>query len=292
MHYNFYKDYQNKGEKEMEKIAFTDAVSETLLINLYLRSLENKHPEPILKDEFSKDVVNRIEYDFAKFDRSKLSRVGVAIRARFFDDWIVKFIREHPTAVIVQAGAGLDTRPLRLAPLCPEATFYDLDLPDVIALRDKLVPKAPRNYSLACSMLETAWMDELAAKHAGEEFVFVLEGVSMFFEKPIFREFFLNLAARFSGLVLVDLLNDFATKMNTRKHDTLKFMKEEVKIKMGIAGADEVEAWDKERIKCLEIGTMMNMYKHRWGLVGRAMSWIKPFREACRMFVFALGKRG
>ena len=276
----------------MEKIEFEGTVSETLLINLYFRSKENEETTPILKDEFSGDVVSKIDYDFAKFDRSTLSRVGTVIRARFFDDCILKFTREHPTAVIVQVGAGLDTRPLRLAPLCPEATFYDLDLPDVIALRDKLVPKAPRNYSLACSMLETAWMDELAKKHAGAKFVFVLEGVSMFFEKPIFREFFLNLAARFSGLVLVDLLNDFATKMNTRKHDTLKFMKEEVKIKMGIAGADEVEAWDKERIKCLEIGTMMNMYKHRWGLVGRAMSWIKPFREACRMFVFALGKRG
>ena len=276
----------------MEKIAFEGTVSETLLINLYFRSKENQETAPILKDEFSGDVVSKIDYDFAKFDRSTLSRVGTVIRARFFDDCILKFTREHPDAVIVQVGAGLDTRPLRLAPVCPEATFYDLDLPDVIALRDKLVPKAPRNYSLPCSMLETAWMDELARKHAGEEFVFVLEGVSMFFEKPIFREFFLNLAARFSGLVLVDLLNDFATKMNTRKHDTLKFMKEEVKIKMGIAGADEVEAWDKERIKCLEIGTMMNMYKHRWGLVGRAMGWIKPFREACRMFVFALGKRG
>ena len=276
----------------MEKIEFEGTVSETLLINLYFRSKENQETTPILKDEFSEDVVSKIDYDFAKFDSSTLSRVGTVIRARFFDDCILKFTREHPTAVIVQVGAGLDTRPLRLALLCPEATFYDLDLPDVIALRDKLVPKAPRNYSLACSMLETAWMDELAKKHAGAKFVFVLEGVSMFFEKPIFREFFLNLAARFSGLVLVDLLNDFATKMNTRKHDTLKFMKEEVKIKMGIAGADEVEAWDKERIKCLEIGTMMNMYKHRWGLVGRVMSWIKPFREACRMFVFALGKRG
>ena len=276
----------------MEKIEFEGTVSETLLINLYFRSKENQETTPILKDEFSGDVVSKIDYDFAKFDRSTLSRVGTVIRARFFDDCVLKFTREHPAAVIVQVGAGLDTRPLRLAPVCSEATFYDLDLPDVIALRDKLVPKAPRNYSLPCSMLETAWMDELAAKHAGEEFVFVLEGVSMFFEKPIFREFFLNLAARFSGLVLVDLLNDFATKMNTRKHDTLKFMKEEVKIKMGIAGADEVEAWDKERIKCLEIGTMMNMYKHRWGLVGRVMSWIKPFREACRMFVFALGKRG
>ena len=121
----------------MEKIAFTDAVSETLLINLYFRSRENKEPDPILKDEFSGEIVNKIDYDFSKFDRSKLSRVGVAIRARFFDDWIVKFTRTHPSAVIVQLGAGLDTRPLRLAPLCPEATFYDLDLPDVIALRDK-----------------------------------------------------------------------------------------------------------------------------------------------------------
>ena len=146
----------------MEKIAFADIVSETLLINLYFRSKENEKAHPILKDEFSGDVASRIDYDFAKFDRSTLSRVGTVIRARFFDDCILKFTREHPTAVIVQVGAGLDTRPLRLAPVCPEATFYDLDLPDVIALRDKLVPKAPRNYSLACSMLETAWMDELA----------------------------------------------------------------------------------------------------------------------------------
>ena len=276
----------------MEKIAFADIVSETLLINLYFRSKENEKARPILKDEFSGNVASRIDYDFAKFDRSTLSRVGTVIRARFFDDCILKFTREYPSAVIVQVGAGLDTRPLRLAPLCPEATFYDLDLPDVIALRHKLVPKAPRNYSLACSMLETAWMDELARKHADTKFVFVLEGVAMYFEKAVFREFVLNLSERFEGLLLTDLLNNFATKVNTRRHDTLKFMKEEVKFKMSIEGADEVEAWDKEHIKCLEIGTMMNMYKHRWGLVGRVMSWIKPFREACRMFVFALGKRG
>ena len=276
----------------MEKIEFEGTVSETLLINLYFRSKENQETTPILKDEFSGDVVGKIDYDFAKFDRSTLSRVGTVIRARFFDDCILKFTREYPSAVIVQVGAGLDTRPLRLAPLCPEATFYDLDLPDVIALRHKLVPKAPRNYSLACSMLETAWMDELARKHADTKFVFVLEGVAMYFEKAVFREFVLNLSERFEGLLLTDLLNNFATKVNTRRHDTLKFMKEEVKFKMSIEGADEVEAWDKEHIKCLEIGTMMNMYKHRWGLVGRVMSWIKPFREACRMFVFALGKRG
>ncbi|WP_299029988.1 class I SAM-dependent methyltransferase [uncultured Campylobacter sp.] len=98
----------------MEKIAFADIVSETLLINLYFRSKENEEAKPILKDEFSGDVASRIDYDFAKFDRSTLSRVGTVIRARFFDDCILKFTSEHPAAVIVQVGAGLDTRPLRL----------------------------------------------------------------------------------------------------------------------------------------------------------------------------------
>ena len=37
---------------------------------------------------------------------------------------------------------------------------------------------------------------------------------------------------------------------------------------------------------------MTDMYKDRWGFVARMLSYIKPFREACRMFVFALGKRG
>jgi len=84
----------------MEKIEFEGTVSETLLINLYFRSKENQETTPILKDEFSGDVVSKIDYDFAKFDRSTLSRVGTVIRARFFDDCILKFTREHPAAVI------------------------------------------------------------------------------------------------------------------------------------------------------------------------------------------------
>ena len=51
----------------MKKIAFKDIVSETLLINLYFRSKENQEAAPILKDEFSGDVVSKIDYDFSSF---------------------------------------------------------------------------------------------------------------------------------------------------------------------------------------------------------------------------------
>ena len=80
-------------------------------------------------------------------------------------------------------------------------------------------------------------MDELARKHAGAKFVFVLEGVAMYFEKAVFREFVLNLSERFEGLLLADLINKFAAKSNTRKHDVLKFMKGDVKFKMSVEGA-------------------------------------------------------
>lgn len=60
----------------MEKIDFNNAISETLLINLYFRSLENKLENPIMKDEFSGAVVEKIDYDFKKFNTGKFSRVG------------------------------------------------------------------------------------------------------------------------------------------------------------------------------------------------------------------------
>ncbi|QKG29406.1 class I SAM-dependent methyltransferase [Campylobacter sp. RM16187] len=272
----------------MQKISFNDGISETLLINLYFRSLENEVKEPILKDEFSKEIVKSIDYDFAKFDSSDLSRVGVVIRAKFIDDALIEFAKKYDEVVIVQVGAGLDTRPLRLEAVCPNATFYDLDLPDVIALRDKLMPKAKKNFSIASSMLETAWMDELKAKHPNAKFAFALEGVSMYFEKEVFKEFVLNLAKRFEGIVALDLINKFTANMDSRKHDTLKFMKKAVVFKMGIEDPSEVEEWDKTAIKHLKTGTMMDKHKNRWSLRGRIFGLIPAFRNSCRMFVFKI----
>lgn len=272
----------------MEKIGFNDDISETLLINLYFRSLENEVKEPILRDKFSGEIVKKIDYDFAKFEAGDLSRVGVVIRAKFIDDALVEFAKNNDETVIVQVGAGLDTRPLRLEAVCPNAIFYDLDLPDVIALRDKLMPKAKKNFSISSSMLETAWMDELKAKHPNAKFAFALEGVAMYFEKEVFKEFFLNLARRFEGMVALDLINNFAAKMDSRKHDTLKFMKKRVDFKMGIEDPSEVEEWDKAAIKHLKTGTMMDMHKNRWSLRGRIFGLIPAFRNSCRMFVFGL----
>ena len=61
----------------------------------------------------------------------------VAMRAEQLDDWSTDFLRRHPDAVVLHLGCGMDTRAFRLDP--PEAVqWFDLDQPNVIALRRKL----------------------------------------------------------------------------------------------------------------------------------------------------------
>ncbi len=43
-------------------------VSKTLLIPLWARAFETKHPHPIIKDEKAVEMMENIEYDFSKFD--------------------------------------------------------------------------------------------------------------------------------------------------------------------------------------------------------------------------------
>ena len=273
----------------MQKPNFKNSVSETLLINLYMRHLDFKGAAPILNDPFSSAVVEQIDYDFTKFDDARLSKTGTIIRAKFFDDETLRLAAEFDRPVIVQLGAGLDTRPLRLQSALPSAAFYDLDLPDVIAVRDALLPKAQNNFSLPRSMLDPSWMDELAAKHGSAGYIFILEGVSMYFEKEEFKEFFIALAQKFRGYVLSDFMSNFAVKkFDHKRHDAMRHM-QNAPFKMGIGGGAEVQNWDSAHIRFVKEAAMMKMYRERWCLKARLFSLIPAFCNACKMFVFKIG---
>jgi len=273
----------------MQKPNFKNSVSETLLINVYMRHLDFKDAAPILNDPFSSAVVEQIDYDFAKFDDARLSKTGTIIRAKFFDDETLRLAAEFDRPIIVQLGAGLDTRPLRLQSTLPSATFYDLDLPDVISVRDALLPKAQNNFSLSRSMLDPSWMDELAAKHGSAGYIFILEGVSMYFEKEEFKEFFIALSQKFRGYVLSDFMSNFAVKkFDHKRHDAMRHM-QNAPFKMGISGGAEVQSWEPARIRFVKEAAMMRMYREHWSLKARLFSLIPAFCNACKMFVFKIG---
>ncbi|WP_313047682.1 class I SAM-dependent methyltransferase [Nonomuraea jabiensis] len=67
-----------------------------------------------------------------------------------------RFLARHPDAIGLDLGAGLDSRALRIAPP-PTAEWHDVDFPEVIAARRRLLPEAARPHDLAADVTDPAW---------------------------------------------------------------------------------------------------------------------------------------
>ena len=172
-------------------------MAETLLIPLYMRAKESRRAHPILDDKAAERLADSLEYDYSQFDGAKLSEVGCVVRGWYFDRAVRRFIETHPNPVVVNVGCGLDTRFQRIGG--GKAIFYDMDLPEVIALRRELIPEQPGNVYIAASLLETDWMDDLRRRHPDGAFIFVVEGVLMYFYEKQVKSFLRAVASRFGG---------------------------------------------------------------------------------------------
>lgn len=189
----------------MSKIANQNltGVAETLLITLYIRALESQRPDALLKDEKAVALVRQLDFDpsqlLAKFNEE--SRVATVLRNREFDRHVRDFLVRWPEAVVVQIGCGLDTRFERVDN--GKVEWYDLDLPEVIELRRKLIgDEGARQHFLACSALDHTWLDTVSI-HTPQQFLFLAEGVFMYFEEAQVKSLVLTLRERFPGAELV-----------------------------------------------------------------------------------------
>jgi len=93
-------------------------------------------------------------------------------------------LTQHPTGTIVEIGCGLNTRFERLDN--GQAQWFELDLPDSLALRRQFFRDQPRRTMLAASVLDIDWMDTIAA--TGGPWCFVSEAVMIYLEKTKARQ--------------------------------------------------------------------------------------------------------
>lgn len=275
-----YPSFINAMEKT--RIQFTGNVQETLLIPLWMRAVESRRKDALFHDTVSCSIVERIDYDFRKFSRDRMSMTGVAVRTRYLDDAADSFISSHENPVVVLLGCGLDPRVQRLSN-AGRAVFYELDLPDVISLRETLLPQTGRDRYISCSMLETEWMDSLRERHPSGQFLFICEGVFMYFTENEVRQVLADLAARFrDGVVYFERMGRMASGQ-TRHHKSVG--QTDAQFRWGCDDPHEVERWNG----ALELlGTMYycDYAPGRWGLAGRVMRMIPPLRLSCGIWSY------
>lgn len=171
-------------------------VQETLLIPLYARACDAASRRPVLGDRRARELVQSIDYDFSGFGGSSLS--GSVYRSSIFDGWAARFIDQHPCGTVVEIGTGLNTRFDRLDN--GRIHWFDLDLPDTIALRRRFFSDSERCTMLAGSVLDTDWFDVVAASPGPH--LFLSEAVLIYLRDDDVRRVLTQLAQRFPDSML------------------------------------------------------------------------------------------
>ncbi|TXH32347.1 MAG: class I SAM-dependent methyltransferase [Rhodospirillaceae bacterium] len=171
-------------------------VGETLLIPLYARACDASSPRPVLGDRRAGELLDAIDYDFSRFRGSSLS--GSVFRSSIFDGWVARFLREHPGGTVVELGTGLNTRFDRLDN--GTVHWFDLDLPDAIALRRRFFSDSDRCRMIAGSASHTDWFDKVAA--SPPPYLFVSEAVLIYLDDAAVRRVLTQLCSRFSGSLI------------------------------------------------------------------------------------------
>ena len=199
-----------------------NTVQETLILPLYSRKLCTELYPNLYRDETAVRLIDEIDYDFSeaeKNSRSLMQRFGaleVAMRQNDLAWEVRNYLKTHPNAAVVNLGCGLDNT----GRACDNGRckIYNLDFPDVIALRQQLLPAGEREQNIPCDLKDPAWFDKIDASGGA---VFFASGVFYYFLTEQVRALVQGMADAFPGGVLVfDAANRTACLLYTS--DTLR----------------------------------------------------------------------
>ncbi len=190
-------------------------VTETLLFTLYMRYRESTRPDAKLADRRYADLVNAIDFDFSIFDEiPEDMQLSIACRTLIFENLTRHFIDTHPESIIIGLGSGLDFRHERLDN--GHAVWIDIDVPEVIALRNAFFPETARHYSIASSILDFSWMQKIPK---GLPTLFIAEGLFVYFTPVEVKHILSNLSRAFRGSeMILDVYNNWY--VNAAKEST------------------------------------------------------------------------
>ncbi|MEM9384496.1 MAG: class I SAM-dependent methyltransferase [Pseudomonadota bacterium] len=214
------------------------AVQETLLIPLVGRAMETRKGHGLIDDPLAVEIVNALDYDFDRW-RNAPSLVGACFRTRIYDGFVREFLTRYPMGTVVELGCGLNTRFDRVDNGTVE--WFDLDLPDVIALRRQFVDDKPRCTMLAASVLDLDWIAKVQASDG--PWMFVSEAVLIYLEAAEVKTALRNIVASVPRALIA--LDTTSTEMvNTQaKHDAMKHLPPESWFRWACDDPREMEAW-------------------------------------------------
>ena len=175
-----------------------NSLQETLILSLCERLMGTKFYPELYKDPLSEQALKRIDYDFSSVKASgfsaKFGSLRTVVRQHDLMVEILLYLREYPNAAVVNLGCGLDPMPRNLDN--GTCKIYNLDFPDVIAVRDEIFPAGEREKNIAANINNFNWFREI---DSSEGAIFIAGGVFYSFKKEDAKALFRAMNDRFPG---------------------------------------------------------------------------------------------
>ena len=188
-----------------EKIKLS-GVPETTLQTVYARAKESSGRGAI-HDAKAEEIIEKLDYDFSLADKDTAMHSGVIARTIVLDRMTKEWLASHPDAVVVNIACGLDTRCYRMS---GNAHWYNLDLPETMAVREKLLPESGTISQIAMSAMED-WGSEISEQNV--QVLIVIEGLTMYLNAKDVQQIFAVISSRFSqATIFVETMNPMIVK--------------------------------------------------------------------------------
>ncbi len=211
------------------------AEQETLLITLYSKAVNV--PAGLPRGSKARQILEQLEYDFSALRVPLGTRLTVCLRAMKLDDIARDFLHDLPDCVVLHLGCGLDNRFQRVDN--GRVEWYDLDLPDVIALRRRFYEECERCHMIASSVTDLEWTRFVSAQ--GRPVLVIAEGLLMYLEEPDIKALLLKLQAEYPGCSLA--FDAYSPQVVRRISAHPSIQRTGATIQWGIDDARQIEAW-------------------------------------------------
>lgn len=177
-----------------------------MLQTVYARAKESR-TRGTIHDAKAEELIDKLDYDFSLADKDAAMHSGVIARTIVLDALTQTYLEKHPGAVVVNIACGLDTRCCRVSGY---SHWYNLDLPETIAVRERLMLESGSVSQIAMSAMDD-WGSLIA--EAGAPALVIIEGLTMYLSQADVQRIFAVIAARFESVtVFVETMNPMVVK--------------------------------------------------------------------------------
>jgi O-methyltransferase involved in polyketide biosynthesis len=176
-------------------------IAESLFAPLYFKASETHRDNPIVVDTKAVEILKMFDCDFSYFEKNKSGQFLIPVRTKILDEQVEKFLSETTKPVIINLGAGLDTRFSRIQVkkcIC----WYDIDLSEVIELRSHFFKNTDKNKLIGRSVLDYSWIQEINMD-TSFSYPFVVEGLLMYFSENEVMNLFFEIKKNFPSAIML-----------------------------------------------------------------------------------------